>query len=135
MKYLLLAYIDEKAWEALGEDEQGRVRAESDPHVQNLLKTGRFIAGAGLRPTSSATTVKVEGGQRLVTDGPFAETREQLGGFALIDAGDLEEAVGIAGLFLQRSFPATIEIRPLTDGASARLDPAAVRRAMEGQPK
>ncbi|HZU26277.1 MAG TPA: YciI family protein [Bryobacteraceae bacterium] len=122
MRYLLLAYIDEKAWAELGEAEQSRVRAESQPHVQNLSKTGRFISGAGLRPTSTAVTVKVEGGKRLVTDGPFAETREQLGGYALIDANDLDEAIGIAGLFAQRSFPATIEIRPLMDGAGAHPD-------------
>jgi hypothetical protein len=129
MKYLLLAYIDEKAWAELDEAEQRRVRAESDPHVQNLLKTGRFISGAGLKPTSSATTVKMAGGKRVVTDGPFAETREQLGGYALIDANDLDEAISIAGLFVQRSFPATIEIRPLMDGAGAHPDAAIRGRA------
>jgi hypothetical protein len=115
MKYLLLTYLDEKAWAALGEAEQQRLMAECEPHVQKLLESGKFLGGAPLQPTARAATVKVRGGKRLVTDGPFAETREQLGGYTLIEAQDLAEAVEIAAGFLGTSSPSTIEVRPLVE--------------------
>ncbi len=115
MKYMLLTYLDEQAWAALGEAEQQRMMAECGPHVQALLNSGKFLAGAPLHPTSTATTVRARGGKRLVTDGPFAETREQLGGYTIIDAKDLDEAIGIAAGFLGADSISTIEIRPIVD--------------------
>jgi hypothetical protein len=115
VKYLFLSYLDEKAWAALGEAEQQRIMAEAMPHVQQLRANGKFLGGAPLRPTSTATTVGLRNGKCLVTDGPFAETREQLGGYALIDAKDLDEAISIASRFLGTSSPSRIEIRPVLE--------------------
>jgi len=115
MKYMMLTYLDENAWAALGEDGQRRVMAECGPHLQKLLKEGKFLAGAPLFPTSTATTLRLQGARRTVTDGPFAETREQLGGYGLIEAADLDDAIAVAGGFLNPSFPTSIEIRPVVD--------------------
>lgn len=113
MKYVLLNYFDEKVWAALGDAEQQRIRNERLPLVNELLANGKFLGGAPLEPTSNATTVRVQEGKRLVTDGPFAETREQLAGYALIEAKDLDEAVTIATRILGPSSLSTIEIRPV----------------------
>jgi hypothetical protein len=116
MKYMLLTYLDEKAWADLDEAEQQRIMAECGPHVQDLLKSGKFLGGAPLHPTSMATTVRLRDGKRLVTDGPFAETREQLGGYTLIEAKDLDEAIAItSGFFSGENSMATIEIRPVVE--------------------
>jgi hypothetical protein len=115
MKYMLLTYLDEQAWEALGEAEQQRQMHDCAPHVQQLLASGKFLGGAPLHPASMATTLKVRDGKRLVTDGPFAETREQLAGYTLFEAKDLDEAIAIASGFLGTSPLATLEIRPVVD--------------------
>jgi hypothetical protein len=112
MKYMFLVYLDEKVWAALGEAEQQRLMMEPMPHVQRLLASGKFLGGAPLHPTSTATTVSIANGERMVTDGPFAETREQLGGYVLIDAQDFDEALSIADGFLGHC-PSRIEIRPV----------------------
>ena len=111
MKYMFLTYLDEKAWAALGETEQQRIMGECMPYVHQLLASGKFLGGAPLHPTSTASTVSLQNGKPLVTDGPYAETREQLGGYTLIDAKDLEEAISIAAGFLGTSSPSKIEIR------------------------
>ncbi len=116
MKYMLLTYLDEKAWLALGTEEQQRLMNESAPHVEKLLATKKLLAGAPLHPTSTATTVKVENGKRVLMDGPFAETREQLGGYSIIEAKDLDEAIAIASGFLGTTTSvATIEVRPIVE--------------------
>lgn len=118
MKYLLLTYLDEKAWLALSEAEQQRMMGECEPHAKTLLASGKFLGGAPLQPTSTATCVRVRGGKRIVTDGPFAETREQLGGYTLIEAKDLDEAIEIvAGFFGASSIDSlsTIEVRPVVE--------------------
>jgi hypothetical protein len=115
MKYMLLTYLDEKAWLSLSEAEQQEMMAECAPHVDQLLANGKFLGGAPLHPTSTAATVRLRDGKRLVTDGPFAETREQLGGYTLIDAKDFDEAIGIAAGFLGTRGPAIIEIRPVVE--------------------
>lgn len=116
MKYMLLTYLDEQKWLALGPDEQKRLMDECGPHVQSLLASGKLLGGAPLHPTSMATTLKVRDGKRLVTDGPFAETREQLGGYSLIEAKDLDEAIAIAaGFFGPEDSLATIEVRPIVE--------------------
>ena len=94
MKYMLLIYGDEKA---LDETERQRCYGESAQLAQDLQVSGQYLAAAPLHPTATATSVRVRDGKPLVTDGPFAETREQLGGYFLIDANDREEAVAIAG--------------------------------------
>src|SRR5262245_50422585 len=119
MKYMLLTYLDEKAWLALSPEEQKRQMAVCDPHVQKLLKTKKLLAGAPLHPTSTATTVRSREGRRVLTDGPFAETREQLGGYTIIEAKDLDEAIAIASGFFGPSelglIDVSIEVRPILD--------------------
>jgi hypothetical protein len=115
MKYMLLTYLDEKAWTSLSEAEQQQIMAECTPHLEQLLASKKFLDGAPLHPTSTAATVRLREGKRLVTDGPFAETREQLGGYTLIEAEDMDEAIRIATGFLGTNSPATIEIRPVVE--------------------
>ena len=116
MKYLLLIYENEKAFEGVSEAEQGKIFQEYMDYTNGIKKAGNYIAGEALQPVSTATTVRVKNGKTLTTDGPFAETREQLGGYMLIDVKDLDEAIGIAGrLPLART--STVEIRPVREGA------------------
>jgi hypothetical protein len=90
MKYLLLAYHDAKKWDALSKSEMDAIMSECRPYDEALRRSGRWIAMEGLQPTRTATTVRVRNGKVPTTDGPFAETKEQLGGFYLINARDLE---------------------------------------------
>ena len=111
MKYMLLVYLDEHA---LSEAEREECYVESTQLAHDLHSSGQYLDASPLHPTSMATSVRVRDGKPLVTDGPFAETREQLGGYYLIDAKDLDEAIGIAA----RIPPArvgTIEIRPVME--------------------
>ena len=94
MRYMLLIYMEEQA---LNEAEREQCYVESTQLAHELQASGQYLAASPLHPTSTATSVRVRDGKRLVTDGPFAETREQLGGYFLIDARDLDEAIGIAG--------------------------------------
>ncbi len=93
MKYMLLVYLDEQA---LSEAEREHCYVESAQLTQQLNSTGQYLGANPLHPISTATSVRVRDGKRFVTDGPFAETREQLGGYYLIDACDLDEAIRIA---------------------------------------
>ncbi len=111
MKYMLLVYLDEQA---MSEEERAHCYAESAQLTQQLNSHGQFVDASPLHPIATATSVRVRDGKRMVTDGPFAETREQLGGYYLIEAADLDEAIGIA----ERVPPArlgTIEIRPVME--------------------
>lgn len=115
MKYMLLTYLDEQRWLALSEAEQHAEMTKCEPHVKRLMAEGKILDGAPLHASSSATTVRVRKGQRLLTDGPFAETREQLGGYTLIEARDLDEAVDIAAGFMGDDSWVSIEVRPVVD--------------------
>jgi hypothetical protein len=115
MRYMFLTYLDEKAWAALGEAEQQRQMAKSEPHLQELVASGKFLGGAPLEPTSMSTTICNRGGKRVVTDGPFAEAREQLGGYTIVDAQDLDEAIAMAWGFMSTTEMCTIEIRPVIE--------------------
>jgi hypothetical protein len=115
MKYMLLTYLDEKKWLALSKEEQKRLMDAPGPHIESLLAKKKLIAGAPLHPTSTATTLRNRDGRRVITDGPFAETREQLGGYTIIEAHDLDEAIAIASGFMGTSDMATIEVRPILD--------------------
>jgi hypothetical protein len=117
MKYMLLTYLDEKAWLALSAEQQQSAMDECAPHVNQLLASKKFLAGAALHPTASATTVRHREGKRIITDGPFAETREQLGGYTIIEADDLDDAIAIASGFHDSTGLATIEIRPILEVA------------------
>jgi hypothetical protein len=111
MKYMLLIYLDEHA---LNEIQRKECYEESTQLAHQLKSSGQYLATAPLHPTATATSVQVRDGKRLVTDGPFAETREQLGGYFLIDAKDLDEAIGIAGR-IPGARVGTVEIRPVME--------------------
>lgn len=115
MKYMLLVYLDEKAWAALGEAEQQRQMADCAPYVDELVARGKMLGGGPLHPTSTATTVSGKDGKQVVTDGPFAETREQLGGYSIIDAENLDEAIAIAKKFVGTQEMSRIEVRPIVE--------------------
>jgi hypothetical protein len=111
MKYMLLVYDDEQASD---EAEREQCYRDSAQIAHELRSTGQYLAAAPLHPVSAATSVRVREGKRLVTDGPFAETREQLGGYFLIDVKDLDEAIDIAGR-LPGARLGTVEIRPIME--------------------
>jgi hypothetical protein len=111
MQYMLLIYTDEKSWT---DAERQDCYAESTQFAHQLKANGRFLATAPLLPVAAATSVQVRDGKRLVTDGPFAETREQLGGYFLIDARDLDEAIAIAA-GIPGARKGTVEIRPVLE--------------------
>jgi hypothetical protein len=111
MKYMMLIYLEENA---LSETERERCYVESARLTQDLDAEGKYLMASPLHPIATATSVRLRDGQRLVTDGPFAETREQLGGFYLIDAQDLDEAIAIAER-IPVAKVGTIEIRPVME--------------------
>lgn len=115
MKYMFLTYLDEKAWLSLSESEQQRLMAECTPHVQQLMTSGQFLGGAPLHPTSAGATVRLREGKPLIMDGPFAETREQIGGYTLIEAKDMDEATRIAAGFLGTRGLSIIEVRQVQE--------------------
>jgi hypothetical protein len=113
MRYMLLIYLDEQA---LSEPEREECYQESAQLARDLDAKGQYLATAPLHPTSMATSVRVRDGKRVVTDGPFAETREQLGGYFLVDAKDLDEALGIAAR-IPGARAGTVEVRPVIEVA------------------
>lgn len=112
MKYMLLIYLDEQ--KPLGEVERQECYAESTQLAQELHRNGKYLSANPLHPTAMATSVRVRENKRLVTDGPFAETREQLGGYFLIEANDLDEALGIAAK-IPMARKGTVEVRPVIE--------------------
>jgi hypothetical protein len=112
---MLLICKDEQAWDKLSVSERQQIYEETMKLTQELTSRGQYLSGSPLQPSSSATSVRVRDGKRLVTDGPFAETREQLGGYILIDVKDLDEAIAIAARVpLART--STVEVRPVREG-------------------
>ncbi|HEY6215282.1 MAG TPA: YciI family protein [Pyrinomonadaceae bacterium] len=111
MKYMLLVYLEERA---LSDTERENCYIESAELARDLSDKGKYLSAGPLHPVSMATSVRVRNGKRLVTDGPFAETREQLGGYYLIDANDLDEAMSIAER-VPVAKVGTIEIRPVLE--------------------
>lgn len=115
MKYMLLINYDEQVWSQLPLAERQRVYRDTVQIADGLTSRGRYLTGFPLLPTSATTSVRVREGKRLVTDGPFAETREQLGGFMIIEASDLDEVISIAGS-IPLAQMGTIEVRPVREG-------------------
>jgi hypothetical protein len=112
MQYLLLIYGNENQFEALAETERKKITAEYMELASSMRANGQYVGGNRLDLTSKATTIRVREGKKLVTDGPFAETKEQLGGYFLIEANDLDEAIRLAGKIPAARW-GSIEVRPI----------------------
>ena len=117
MKYLLLIYNNEQSWNAITEGERQQIYGEYRKLREELLSTGQFVTGSQLQPISTATSVRIRDGKELVTDGPFAETHEQLAGYFLVEAQNLDEATGIAARIPSAKM-GTVEVRPLVETAA-----------------
>jgi hypothetical protein len=116
MKYVLLCYGDEHGWDTLDETQQQQVMEVTRQNTERMKASGNFVAAAALQPTCTATSVRVRDGKPVVTDGPFAETKEQLGGFCLIEAKDLDEAIAVAAAHpAAASGWGTVEVRPVKE--------------------
>ena len=113
MKYLCLIYHDEKKIDALSADDINAVVGDCEPFTAELKSNGQLLAAERLKTTSSATTIRVDSGKVSITDGPFAETKEQLGGFFLVEAKDLDEAIGIASRLPPARLGGAVEVRPV----------------------
>lgn len=131
MKFLLLIYSDEAAW-----DDAARAHCYEDSLqlTHQLAASGQYLGAAPLQPVATAASVRVRNGKRLVTDGPFAETREQLGGYFLIEAADREEAIGIAER-IPGARVGTVEVRPVMELAGLPIpDARSAERSGGGNP-
>jgi len=111
MKYMLLIYLDEKS---LSDAERQECYVESTQLAHELMASGRYLAANPLQPVVTATSVRLRDGKRMVTDGPFAETREQLGGYFLIDAKNLDEAIAVAAK-IPMARKGAVEVRPVVE--------------------
>ena len=131
MKYMLLLIGDEDQWQNLSEDELGESLKAYEDYSRQVVDAGVFVAGEGLQPSGTATTLRVVDGERLLTDGPFAETKEQLGGFYVLDCKDLDEVLDWA-----EKCPAaavgTIEIRPVMDYEASGYDDPRQEKEVRG---
>ena len=121
MNYLLLIYADESERESSSPADAQAMHEAYRKFTEDIAASGVLRAGDALEPVAMATTVRVRGGEAVVTDGPFAETREQLGGYYVIEAKDLDEAIGIAERIPPARF-GTIEIRPVMEIAGLPSD-------------
>jgi hypothetical protein len=126
LKYILLVHHKEQTLNNLRETELQDMRAESVELANQLYSAGQYVDAAPLQPTATATCVRVRDGKRQVIDGPFAETREQLGGYFLIEAKDLDEAIGIAGR-IPGARIGTVEIRPAVELAGLPAGPSIIK--------
>jgi hypothetical protein len=115
MQYLLLIYEDEKAWTKMPEAEQGKVFQQYMEFTANIKKSGHLVGGEALQPTHTATTVRQKSGKTVTTDGPFAETKEQLGGYYLVNSGNLDEALSIAARIPSVAYGGSVEVRPIME--------------------
>ncbi|HEX9075891.1 MAG TPA: YciI family protein [Anaerolineae bacterium] len=112
MKYVLLIYQDELALQKMPKEEMGKLNADYRAFGEAIQKSGQLILSQGLAPTHSATTVRLRDGKTLTTDGPFAETKEQLGSVYIIEAKDLDDAIRVASSIPSARF-GSIEVRPV----------------------
>jgi hypothetical protein len=112
MQYLLLIYAKESDWASRSEAEKGQIFQDYMSFAQSIRASGNYVGGEALQPVATATTVRVKNGKTLTTDGPFAETKEQLGGYFLIEAKNLDEAIAIAAR-IPDSKTGSVEVRPI----------------------
>ena len=116
MKYMLLIYHEEQDWHGRTEPEHQAIYHEYRELIQELQADGKYLGGDQLQSTTTASSVRIRDGKQMVTDGPFAETREQLGGFFMVEAKNLDEARSIAAR-IPSARTGTIEIRPVVEAA------------------
>ncbi|HET9741002.1 MAG TPA: YciI family protein [Solirubrobacteraceae bacterium] len=128
MKYLLTIYNEERAWTDASPEEVGQIMAAYEAFGRAAAEAGVLIGGEGLQPASMATTVRVRDNETLTTDGPFAETREQLGGYYLLDCADLDDAISWAARIPDAS-SGSVEVRPVMDYEGAEHVDEARERA------
>lgn len=114
MRYLCLIYENEQAWATMPKEEADAIFGEYFAFTEGIKQSGQYVGGEALQPTQTATTVRVRNGKVATTDGPFAETKEQLGGYYLIEARDLNEAIQVAAK-IPGSRAGSVEIRPIVD--------------------
>ena len=114
MQYLCLIYDEEKAWQKMSQAEAGAIMGEFHAYTEAIKKSGNYVGGNALQPTHTATTVRVRQGKVATTDGPFAETKEQLGGYYLVEARDLNEAIQVASRIPSARL-GCIEVRPIME--------------------
>ena len=114
MKYLCLIYENEKAWETMPKEESDAIMGEYFAFTDGIRQSGHYIAGEALQPVATATTIRIRNGQLSTTDGPFAETKEQLGGFYMIEARDLNDAIQVAAR-IPLARLGSIEVRPILE--------------------
>jgi hypothetical protein len=114
MQYLCLIYDDEKEWQKLPPAESTRIMGEFSAYTDSIRKSGNYVGGNALQPTHTATTVRVRQGKVATTDGPFAETKEQLGGYYLLKARDLNEAIQLAAR-IPGARLGSVEVRPVVE--------------------
>src|SRR5262245_66621203 len=115
MQHMLMCCFDEGAWIKLAETQKDKIMQDYVNWVESLVDTGHFRGGARRQPASSATTVRMKNGKTVLTDGPFAETKEQIGGYHLIDCTDQDEAISIAARIPTLPAGGTIEVRCIAD--------------------
>ena len=130
MKYLCLIYDEESKLAAMPKDEADAFMGGYFAFTEQLRAAGQYVAGEALHPVHTATTVRIRGGRLATTDGPFAETREQLGGFYLVEARDLNEALQIAAR-IPSAHTGTIEVRPVVDFGQPDANAAALKATAE----
>jgi hypothetical protein len=118
MKYLCLIYDNEKEWQKFPKDVQDKYMSEYMAFSDSIKKSGQYIGSNQLQPISTATTVRARNGKVSTTDGPYAETKEQLGGYYLIEAKDLNDAIKVASR-IPSARSGSIEVRPIVERASA----------------
>jgi hypothetical protein len=131
MRYLLTIYSDESRWADMSEEDSGKLMAAYEAFGREAAQAGVMIGGEGLQPTATATTVRVRDGEPLFTDGPFAETREQLGGYYLIDVENLDDALRWAAK-IPDAANGSIEVRPVMDYESAGVSASEHDQAARG---
>jgi len=114
MRYLCLIYENEKAWQQMSEADMQKGMAEYNAFTQSIKKSGNYVGGEALQPTTTAASVRVRNGKVSTTDGPYVETKEQLGGYYLITAKDLKDAVQVASQ-IPGAKHGTVEVRPIME--------------------
>jgi hypothetical protein len=119
MKYMLLIIGDETAFEERSPEDAAAQMKLWDAYTQELVEAGALVSGEGLQPSTTATTLRLDDGERILTDGPFAETKEQILGFYVVDCRDLDEAIGWAEKLPSSQYGAKTEIRPVMDYEAA----------------